>query len=229
MRIGIIGTGIMARGLGGHWARAGHELLIGGRSAAKAQDLARTLGARSGTPEEAALFGEATLLAVPYDAVAGVLASAGAGEGAPRGRVLIDCTTAVGPGFLLTTGPGPGAARRIAAATGGRVVKAFSHVTNPSGSSPRPRPLTALTAATPASPPSSPKTPSPSPCAATTKRRSTSYAGSCATPAAYRSTGAAWSGPSNWRPPPPEAGGRPPRPRGKRGDPPGRPVVYWPP
>ncbi|KIF73747.1 NADP oxidoreductase [Streptomyces sp. 150FB] len=129
MRIGIIGTGIMARGLGAHWARAGHELLIGGRSAAKAQDLARTLGARSGTPEEAALFGEATLLAVPYDAVAGVLASAGAGEGALRGRVLIDCTNAVGPGFLLTTGPGPGAARRIAAATGGRVVKAFSHVT----------------------------------------------------------------------------------------------------
>lgn len=129
MRIGIIGTGTMARGLGAHWARAGHELLIGGRSPARAQDLAHTLGARSGTPAEAALFGEAALLAVPYDAVAGVLASAGAGEGALRGRVLIDCTNAVGPGFLLTTDPGPGAARRIAAATGGRVVKAFSHVT----------------------------------------------------------------------------------------------------
>ncbi|WP_327237342.1 NAD(P)-binding domain-containing protein [Streptomyces sp. NBC_01317] len=127
MRIGIIGTGAMARALGTHWARAGHEVLIGGRSAARADGLARRLGGRPGTPAEAALFGDATLLAVPHEAVATVLDEAGAGEGALRDRVLIDCTNAVGPGFTLTTGTGPGAARRIAAATGARVVKAFNH------------------------------------------------------------------------------------------------------
>ncbi|MFJ2651417.1 NADPH-dependent F420 reductase [Streptomyces sp. NPDC087420] len=127
MRIGIIGTGAMARALGTHWARAGHELLTGGRSAARADGLARRLGGRPGTPAEAALFGDAALLAVPYDAVATVLDEAGAGEGALRDRILIDCTNAVGPGFTLTTGTGPGAARRIAAATGARVVKAFNH------------------------------------------------------------------------------------------------------
>ncbi|RDG34839.1 NADPH-dependent F420 reductase [Streptomyces corynorhini] len=127
MRIGIIGTGAMAAALGAHWARAGHELLIGGRSPAKAAELARRLGGRPGAPAEAALHGDAALLAVGFDAVAEVLADAGAAAGALRGRVLIDCTNALGPGFLLTTGTGPGAARTIAAATGARVVKAFNH------------------------------------------------------------------------------------------------------
>ncbi|MGW2548375.1 NAD(P)-binding domain-containing protein, partial [Kitasatospora sp. NPDC001574] len=34
MRIGIIGAGNMARALGGQWARAGHEVVFGARSAA---------------------------------------------------------------------------------------------------------------------------------------------------------------------------------------------------
>ncbi|MFD7325074.1 NADPH-dependent F420 reductase [Streptomyces sp. NPDC059875] len=125
MRIGILGTGDMAAALGGQWARAGHELLVGGRTPARAEALAERIGARAGTLHEAARFGDAALLALPYDAVSDVLA--GAGE--LRGRVLIDCTNPIGAGLVLTTGEGPGAARRIAAATGARVVKAFNHVT----------------------------------------------------------------------------------------------------
>lgn len=128
MRIGIVGTGTMAEGLGRHWAAAGHELLVGGRSVARAREVAGRLGGRAGTPEEAVLHGDAALLAVPYDAVAGIVRAAGAEAGRLRGRVLVDCTNAVGPGFLLTTGAGPGAARRIAALTGAHVVKAFNHV-----------------------------------------------------------------------------------------------------
>ncbi|MGW2017455.1 NADPH-dependent F420 reductase [Streptomyces sp. NPDC001927] len=126
MRIGILGTGNMAEALGGQWARAGHEILVGGRTAAGADALAARIGARAGSLGDAARFGDAALLALPYDAVLDVLAGVGA---LPDDPVLIDCTNAIGPGLVLTTGQGPGAARTIAAATGARVVKAFNHVT----------------------------------------------------------------------------------------------------
>ncbi|MFF8609374.1 NADPH-dependent F420 reductase [Streptomyces sp. NPDC015346] len=125
MRIGILGTGDMAEALGGQWARAGHEILVGGRAPERAGALAGRIGARAGSLAEVARFGDAALLALPYDAVLDVLDAVGE----LRGRILIDCTNAIGPGFTLTTGEGPGAARRIAAATGARVVKAFNHVT----------------------------------------------------------------------------------------------------
>lgn len=44
MRIGILGTGTLAEALGAGWARAGHELAVGGRSADRARRLAGTLG-----------------------------------------------------------------------------------------------------------------------------------------------------------------------------------------
>ncbi|MFE5245336.1 MULTISPECIES: NADPH-dependent F420 reductase [unclassified Streptomyces] len=128
MRIGIIGTGNMADALGGRWAEAGHQVLFGGRSAARARALAERTGQRAGTPAEAVAHGDAVLLALPHAAVAGVLDALGAADGALRGRLLVDCTNAVGPGFRLTTGTGPGAARAIADATGARVVKAFNHL-----------------------------------------------------------------------------------------------------
>ncbi len=123
MQVGIMGTGAMARALGGGWVRAGHEVLVGGRDAERTAALAAGTGARPGTLAEAARFGGATLLALPYDAVLPALGTV------EPGRILIDCTNAVGPGPVLTTGEGPGAARTLAAATGARVVKAFNHVT----------------------------------------------------------------------------------------------------
>ncbi|MFC9590411.1 NADPH-dependent F420 reductase [Streptomyces sp. NPDC056944] len=128
MRVGVLGTGAMARALGGGWAAAGHEVLVGGRDADRTAALAASTGARPGTLAEAARFGGATLLALPYDAVLPVLGTAGP-DGSFGGRILIDCTNAVDPGPVLTTGEGPGAARTLAAATGARVVKAFNHLT----------------------------------------------------------------------------------------------------
>ncbi|MGP3948918.1 NAD(P)-binding domain-containing protein [Streptomyces sp. 7N604] len=46
MRIGILGTGDMADALGTQWARAGYELLIGGRTPSRAAALAERIGAR---------------------------------------------------------------------------------------------------------------------------------------------------------------------------------------
>ncbi|MGP3925654.1 NAD(P)-binding domain-containing protein [Streptomyces sp. 8N616] len=72
MRIGILGTGDMADALGTHWARAGHELLIGGRTPSRAAALAKRIGPRAraaGSLREAAEYGEAVLLAVACPAL----------------------------------------------------------------------------------------------------------------------------------------------------------------
>ncbi|WP_255281248.1 NADPH-dependent F420 reductase [Actinomadura madurae] len=80
-------------------------------------------GASGGTLREAAEFGDAVLLAVWHEGVPDALRQAGPLEG----RVLIDCTNPMEPPFeRLKTGDGPSAARRIADATGARVVKAFT-------------------------------------------------------------------------------------------------------
>jgi hypothetical protein len=40
MRIGILGTGNLAEGLGAGWVRAGHDVVVGGRSPHRACDIA---------------------------------------------------------------------------------------------------------------------------------------------------------------------------------------------
>ncbi|MFF6831874.1 NADPH-dependent F420 reductase [Streptomyces sp. NPDC012438] len=126
MRIGVLGTGGMADALATHWVRAGHEVFVGGRDGRRAERLAARLGGgtRHGGPEEAAGFGAVVLAALPYGAGAEVVT----GLRVPlAGRVLLDCSNPVGPGFRLLTDGGPSAARRLAdAAPGARVVKAFN-------------------------------------------------------------------------------------------------------
>lgn len=132
MRIGVIGAGAMAEALGGGWAKAGHEVMIGARSREKATDLAARIGATSGDLREAAAFGAATLVAVSGHAVLDALRAAGAADGSLAGRPLVDCTipfapdafTAAPGSFTLTT---DGLAEQVAAAaTGAQVVKAFN-------------------------------------------------------------------------------------------------------
>ncbi|MEU4249541.1 NAD(P)-binding domain-containing protein [Amycolatopsis sp. NPDC026612] len=116
MRIGIFGTGGMADALGAHWARAGHELLVSGRSAENAAALANRLGAATGTWPEVAAAADVLLLALPAGAVLDVLAA----SGPLTGKVLVDCTNDP----ALTGAP---VASRIASASpGAHVVKAFN-------------------------------------------------------------------------------------------------------
>jgi 8-hydroxy-5-deazaflavin:NADPH oxidoreductase len=129
MRIGVLGAGRMAEGLVPHWLKAGHDVMIGGRTPEKARDLATWLGARHGSLRDAADFGEVILLAVLHAGVDSTLRGAGAGDGALAGKVLIDCTNPVEvERFTLTTAPGTSVAEEIAAATGANVVKAFNQV-----------------------------------------------------------------------------------------------------
>ncbi|WP_395297407.1 NADPH-dependent F420 reductase [Kitasatospora hibisci] len=129
MRIGVIGSGAMATALGGAWARAGHDVLVGGRDPGAASRAAAAAGGgtRNGTPADAAESGEAVLVAVPADAARRVV-----GELAAElaGRTLLDCTVPMAPGPdgpVVTTAGGPDsvAAQLAAAAPGARVAKVF--------------------------------------------------------------------------------------------------------
>ncbi|MFF0010354.1 NADPH-dependent F420 reductase [Streptomyces sp. NPDC005374] len=129
MRIGILGTGTLAAALAEGWARAGHEVAIGGRSQVKAEKIAERLDhtVLAVTPREAVTGRDAVLLAVSWDGVEEMLGMAGVSDGVLEGTPLIDPTNAVthGVGTLLTE-PGEAMAGRIAGlAPGARVVKAF--------------------------------------------------------------------------------------------------------
>ncbi|WP_309112134.1 NAD(P)-binding domain-containing protein [Saccharothrix sp.] len=115
MKIGVLGTGGMARALGGKWAARGHDVLVGGRSAERAAALASRIMARAGSVREAVAFGDALLVAVPASAAVEAVGDA-------RGKVVVDCTNSIEDGFLL----GPSGAARLAEASGGDVVKAFN-------------------------------------------------------------------------------------------------------
>ena len=128
MRIGIIGTGNMGSGLGKQWAAKGHYVLFGSRDPQKARTLANSVGANtsSGTYAEAAQFGEAVLLAVPWRGVEDAIASAGSFAE----KILIDCTNPMTPDYMsLLVGHTSSGAEEIAGwAAGAKVVKAFNHI-----------------------------------------------------------------------------------------------------
>jgi predicted dinucleotide-binding enzyme len=127
MRIGTLGAGLMAQALAARWAQQGHDVTVGARDVAKAEILARQIGARAGSLREAAEFGDVLLFAVLSEGVESTLAAAGASDGALAGKVLIDCTNPVeGERFTLVMGEGHSIAEQIQEATEARVVKAFN-------------------------------------------------------------------------------------------------------
>ncbi|MER6120368.1 NAD(P)-binding domain-containing protein [Streptomyces sp. NPDC001743] len=126
MRIGVLGTGNMAGALATHWVRAGHDVVIGGRDVRKTERLATRLGsdAKPASLRAAAEFGQVVLAALPFGAGASVVRELRA---VLDGKVLIDCSNPVGPGFQLLTQSGLSAAQQLAAAAPGtHVVKAFN-------------------------------------------------------------------------------------------------------
>ncbi|MFI9379466.1 NADPH-dependent F420 reductase [Streptomyces parvulus] len=126
MRIGVLGTGNMADALATHWVRAGHDVAVGGRDMHKAERLATRLGgsAKPLSLHAAAEFGQVVLAALPFGAGTDVVRELRA---ALDGKVLIDCSNPVGPGFRLLTQGGLSAAQQLAAAAPAtHVVKAFN-------------------------------------------------------------------------------------------------------
>ena len=127
MRIGILGTGTLATALAVGWARAGHDISIGGRSPERAEAAAKASGARARRLPEVVGDADAVLLAVRWEGIADILTAAGAPGGSLAGRPLIDPTNAVEHGIgVLRPEPGRAVAQHVAElAPGAQVVKAF--------------------------------------------------------------------------------------------------------
>lgn len=89
LNIGIVGSGRVGGALGGVWAKSGHQVMFSSRNIEHDRELAARLGpnARAGTPREAAAFGEAVLVSVPYGALPAVGKEVG---DLLKGKVVID-------------------------------------------------------------------------------------------------------------------------------------------
>jgi len=70
LRIGTIGAGSLGGAVGALWVKAGHEVMFSSRNPEELKSLVERLGpkARAGSISEAIAFGDAVLLAAPYEA-----------------------------------------------------------------------------------------------------------------------------------------------------------------
>ena len=128
MRIGVIGSGRIGSTIGGLWAKAGHEVMFSDRDAATAKRAAAEAGsrARTGTPKEAAAFGDVVLIAVPYGALPAVSKDVG---GLLKGKVVVDPNNPVPSrdGDMAVAAREKGAAVSTAAILpGARLVRTFN-------------------------------------------------------------------------------------------------------
>lgn len=126
MNISIIGAGNMALGLAGILSQAGYSVVIGGRDPAKAIGVSSQFDAnvQGGTVADAVRQSDIVILAVPYDAVAELVAEA---DGF-AGKILVDITNPLTADYMgLTIGHATSAAEEIQKrAPGAKVVKAFN-------------------------------------------------------------------------------------------------------
>jgi 8-hydroxy-5-deazaflavin:NADPH oxidoreductase len=128
MRVGIIGVGRIGGGIARQLGAAGHELKLSfSRDAAKLQALADEVGAgaSSGTPSEAAQFGEVVVISVPWGELPNALEQAGSLEG----KIVIDTTNQFGSPPLPAEGE-TAAHFNAARMPGARYTKSFNTLTS---------------------------------------------------------------------------------------------------
>jgi predicted dinucleotide-binding enzyme len=135
MKVGILGSGTVAKALGKGFLEVGDEVMLGSRDAAKVQGWSDHERARHGTFAEAAAFGQVVVVAVK--GTVAVDAVKLAGEGPLDGKTVIDATNPIADappvnGILqYFTGPNESLMERLQRAVpGARFVKAFSCVGN---------------------------------------------------------------------------------------------------
>jgi len=134
-KIGILGSGLVARKLAAGFTREGCSVRLGTRHPAKLAEWQAKSGGRVGTFAEAAAFGELLVLAVPGRVAEDVLRQV---EPATAGKVLIDPTNPIAKGKPVAgvlpffTGPNRSLHESLQAAFPEvRMVKAFSHIGAP--------------------------------------------------------------------------------------------------
>ncbi|HEY1453988.1 MAG TPA: NAD(P)-binding domain-containing protein [Roseiarcus sp.] len=97
MKVGIIGSGVVAQTLGAGFLSHGHEVALGTRDPAKLKDwAAKHKRAAVKSMSEAAAFGEIVVLAVAGGVALEALKQAGAGQ--LNGKTMIDACNPIGGG-----------------------------------------------------------------------------------------------------------------------------------
>jgi predicted dinucleotide-binding enzyme len=125
MKIGIIGSGNIGGTLARLWARAGHEVMVSNsRGPESLRDFVAEIGARAGTVDQAARFGDVVLLATPWRSPEALPS-----PDAVAGKVVIDAmnpyTAEGGIHDLGDSSSSEETARRL---PGTKIVKAFNTI-----------------------------------------------------------------------------------------------------
>lgn len=135
MKVGILGSGDVAKALGKGFLASGHEVMLGSREADKVKGWSDHAHAKHGTFTEAARFGDVVVVAVKGTVAVDAVKSVAAGI---EGKPVIDATNPIADappvnGILqFFTGPNDSLMERLQAAVpGAHFVKAFSCVGNP--------------------------------------------------------------------------------------------------
>jgi 8-hydroxy-5-deazaflavin:NADPH oxidoreductase len=127
LRIGILGAGRIGGNAARWWAAAGHDLVLAfARDRGRLEALAAEIGARVGTPREAAEHGDVVVISVPWAVVGDALAQAGPLDG----RIVLDTTNQFGPGGVADLGRRTAAQVNAARMPGARYVKALNTLTS---------------------------------------------------------------------------------------------------
>ncbi|HTS85642.1 MAG TPA: NAD(P)-binding domain-containing protein [Usitatibacter sp.] len=92
MKIGVIGSGRIGGTLGELWAKAGYDVMFSSLDLEHDKRLAAKVGARAGTPAQAASFGEVLLVSVPYPALEQIGHDY---ESSIRGKVVLDTSNPI--------------------------------------------------------------------------------------------------------------------------------------
>jgi NADPH-dependent F420 reductase len=126
MKVLVIGAGNMGSGFAKQLTAAGHKVAINSRNSAKAQTLAKQVGAEAVSGAQAATGADVIVIATPYSEAISALQ----GLGNLNGKIVVDVTNPLSADYMsLTVGHSTSAAETIAAAVpGALVVKAFNTI-----------------------------------------------------------------------------------------------------
>ena len=132
MNVSVLGgTGEQGRGLAQRLARAGQSVMIGSRSADRAQSIAAEIGSgvAGGSNADAARFGDIVLVAVPLDGHRELLESLASDL---AGKIVVDCVNPLGfdkqGAFALPVDEGSAAQQAASVLPDSSVVAAFHHI-----------------------------------------------------------------------------------------------------